>query len=263
MLKKRLIACILMQNGLVVQSINFKKFHIVGRAETAVEFFNNWDVDEIIFLDINATREGRGSMLDVISKAAKKSFIPLTVGGGIRKVVDITSALNAGADKVCVNSEALLRHGFITEAADVFGSQCIVVSIDAKLNKDGKHEVFYDGGTKAAGKSPLQWAKQAELLGAGEIFLNSIDRDGSKQGYDLDLIRQVRDAVSIPVIACGGVGKVQDFAPGIIKGHADAVAAANIFQYFEHSTILAKAALLKAGVDVRMATEATYMNSKV
>ena len=262
MLKKRLVTCILLQDGLVVQSMGFSNYQVVSRPKNAIEFFNNWDIDEIIFLDIDATKEKRGPPLEVISTASKKCFVPLTVGGGIHSLENIRSALKAGADKVCINSEALKNPGFITEASDKFGSQCIVVSIDVKKKEDGGYEVFGDGGKRATGLSPIEFAKKVEELGAGEIFLNSIDRDGSKTGFDVELIKQVVDSVNIPVVACGGVGAMKDFAEGIKEGHASAVAAANIFQYTEHSTILAKAALKKAGVDIRLVTEANYLEDR-
>ena len=174
----------------------------------------------------------------------------------------VNCELSAGADKVCINSEALKNPAFITKASERFGSQCIVVSIDAKKKEGGGYEVYGGGGKKAMGFSPEEWVKKAEGLGAGEIFLNSIERDGSKNGYDLGLIRPVADSVNIPVIACGGVGKMQDFVDGIREGNASAVAAANIFQYTEHSTIIAKAALKKAGVDIRLVTEANYLEDQ-
>jgi len=259
MLKKRLIACILLQNGLVVQSIKFSKYHVMSRPKTAIEFFNKWDVDEIIFLDIDASKEKRGPPLDVISDASKKCFVPLTVGGGIRCIGDVRAALKAGADKVCINKEALENEKFITEAAERFGKQCIVVSMDVKKKDKGAYEVFADSGTRPTGLDPVEWAKRVEELGAGEIFLNSINRDGSKEGYDLNLVKSVSESVGIPVIACGGAGKMQDFVDGILKGKASAVAAANIFQYVEHSTIIAKAAMKKAGIDIRLVTEANYL----
>jgi len=259
MLKKRLIACILLQKDYVVQSIKFSKYQIVSSPKIAVEFFNNWDVDEIILLDMDATKDNKSPNIEIITKTSKTCFVPLTVGGGIHNIEDVRKVLKAGADKVCVNKEAMVRPGFVTEIADKFGTQCAVISIDAKKTGEGKYEVFSDGGKQPTGLSPVEWAKKVEGLGAGEIFLNSIDRDGSKEGYDLELIKSVSEAVNIPVIACGGVGKMEDFVEGIEEGHASAVAAANIFQYIEHSTIVAKAALKKAGVDVRLVTEANYL----
>lgn len=260
MLKKRLIPCIILKDGLLVQSIEFQRYLPIGKPKIAVEFFNAWDVDEIVILDISANSENRGPLFELIEHVSKICFVPLTVGGGIRTISDIRDILKVGADKVSINTEAIRRPVFITESADIFGSQCIVVSIDVKINSEGNYEVFSHCGKEPTGLHPIKWAQRAEEFGAGEIFLNSIDRDGTKKGYDLELIKMVSDAVRIPVIACGGVGKMDDFVEGITKGNASAVSAANIFQYYEHSTILAKAQLKKAGIDIRLSTEATYLN---
>jgi cyclase len=261
MLKKRLIPCMLLQNGFLVQSIKFQKYLIVGKPKFTIERFINWDVDEIIFLDISATKENRGPDLEIIAETAKGCFVPLTVGGGIHTLKDIRNVLKAGADKVSINTEAIKRPKFITESSEVFGSQCIVISIDVKINDDGEYEVFIDSGKEPTGLEPIEWAKEVEELGGGEIFLTSIDRDGTKEGYDIDLIKSVSNSVDIPVIACGGVGKMQDFADGILKGNASAVSAANIFQHSEHSTLRAKAAMKLAGIDVRISTSATYLEN--
>lgn len=282
MLKKRLVACIMLQNNMVVQSINFKNFLVVSHPKISIDYFNNWDVDEIILLDISQNRteqyhsfglknhipradenqpgvEGQ-SFFDIITAASRGCFVPLTVGGGIRTIKDVRHVLKSGADKFCVNTIALERPGFLVETAEKFGRQCIVVSIDAK-RENGKYKVFADNGKRDTGLEVVAWAKKVAELGAGEIFLNSIDRDGSKLGYDIELVRKVVDSVNIPVIACGGVGKMEHFVEGIEQGHASAVAAANIFQYTEHATIVAKAAMKKSGIDVRLCTEANYLNN--
>jgi len=260
MLKKRLIPCIILRDGLLVQSIEFKRYLPIGKPKIAVEFFNAWDVDEIVILDISASHENRGPLFELIEHVSKICFVPLTVGGGIRSIADIRDILKVGADKVSINTEAVTTPSFITEAAEVFGSQCMVVSIDVKTNQDGCYEVFSHCGKNPAGLHPVEWARKAEEMGAGEIFLNSINRDGTKRGYDLELVKMVSTAVSIPVIACGGAGKMEHFAEGISEGNASAVSAANIFHYYEHSTILAKAQLKKAGVAIRLSTEATYLD---
>jgi len=239
MLKNRLIPCLVLRDGLIVQSINFKRYLPVGKAKIAVEFVSKWDVDEIILLDITATRNKIKPNLDLISSISEQCFVPLTIGGGISEINDIRNIINA-----------------------VFGNQCIVVSMDVKLNPAGSYEVYGRNGTVPTGLTPVFWAQKVQNLGAGEIFLNSIDRDGSKTGYDLELVSQVSQAVKIPVIACGGVGQMEHLVQGITKGRASAVAAANIFQYTEHSTILAKAALKAAGINIRLNTEATYDDFK-
>jgi len=259
MLKKRLMPCMLLRERHLVQSIEFRRYLIIGKPKFTIERFIDWDVDEIIFLDISATKENRGPDLEIISETARGCFVPLTVGGGIRTLKDIRNVLKAGADKTSMNTEAIRRPNFITESSDVFGSQCIVISMDVKTNEGGEYEVFIDSGKKPTDREPVEWAKEIEELGGGEIFLTSIDRDGAKEGYDINLIKKVSDSVDIPLIACGGVGKMDDFPEGILKGHASAVSAANIFQHGEHSTLRAKAAMKLAGVDVRISTAATYL----
>jgi len=238
MLKKRLIPCLLLQNGQLVKSTGFKEYQIIGNPKIAIQFFNSWAVDEIIFLDISRTSDYTTllrkdynyktleAITDIVKESAKICFVPLTVGGNIRTIGQMQDLFKSGADKVTINTEAMRRPEFITEAAEKFGSQAIVVSIDAKINPQGKYEVFIDHGTEATGWDPVRWAQKAESLGAGEIFLNSIDRDGFLSGYDLDLVKAVTGAVAIPVIACGGVGKWQDLVDGITIGGAAAVSAA-------------------------------------
>ena len=258
MLKKRLIACLVVRDGLIVQSIGFRRYLPIGRPRIAIEFVARWDVDEIVVLDMSATRQRRSPDLDVIGMAVERCFVPLTIGGGIRSLAQVQDVMRAGADKIAINTMAVESPEFISRCADAYGSQCIVVSVDARETEPGRYEVFTDSGSHATGLEVSAWAAQAEQFGAGEIFINSIDRDGSKRGYDLELVKRVTAAVSIPVIACGGIGNYRHFAPGIQEGGASAVAAANIFHYVEHSTILAKAHLRRAGVDVRLDTLASY-----
>ena len=258
MLKKRLVACVLMRDGLIVQSIGFERYLPIGRPRFPIEFVARWDVDEIVFLDMSATAQGRGPDTEVIDLIARYCFVPLTFGGGIRTKEDIRSVIRAGADKVSLNSIAIEDPTFVTRAADTFGSQCVVVSIDAKLEADGSHQVYARSGTVAIGRSPADWAREVAALGAGEVFLNSIDRDGSRRGYDVRLIADVTAAVDIPVVACGGVGRHAHFAKAITDGGASGAAAGNIFHHTEHSTIVAKAHLLRDGVDVRLDSQAKY-----
>jgi len=258
MLKKRLVACLLIRDGLIVQSIGFKRYLPIGKPRFPIEFVVKWDVDEIVLLDMSATPEGRTPDTGVLEQLSRSCFVPLTVGGGIKSVDDVRRITRAGADKAAINAHAVARPRLVSEIADIFGSQCVVVSIDCRRERDGSYQVYTHSGSRPTGLTPDGWAKQVEALGAGEIFLNSIDRDGSKQGYDLELIRRVSDSVSIPVVACGGVGNYADFAPGVLEGGASAVAAANIFHYIEHSTIVAKAHLLRSGVDIRLDSDAKY-----
>jgi len=258
MLKKRLISCLVLKDNLVVQSFGFRHYLPVGKPRIAVEFMQQWDVDEIVIQDISATPEGRSINVGLVTDVSKRCFVPLTVGGGIRTVADIRAAISAGADKVIINSAALNNPEFIGQASERFGSQCIVISIDVKADSIGKYRVYSDSGTKKWELSPIEWAREIEGLGAGELLVNSIDRDGAREGYDIELLMSVSDSVGIPVIGCGGVGKMSDFVEGIIKGGVSAVAAANIFHHIEHSTIIAKAYLRNAGVDVRINTLADY-----
>jgi len=251
MLKHRLIPNIILNNGNVVQSRNFKHTNIIGNAVTAVDFFNSWAVDEIIILDVSRNTENRKNFLRIIQGLSKRCFVPLTVGGWIKSIEDITYILKIGADKVSINTEAVKNPQFIKESSDRFGSQCIVVSIDVKINNLNEYKVYIDRGRKSTNLDPVNWAKTVEKNGAGEIFLTSIDRDGTKQGYDLDLVKQVSESVGIPVVAFGGVGKWEHFVDGIKIGKADAVSAANIFHYTEHSTFKAKEFLENAGINVR------------
>lgn len=262
MLKKRLIPCLFLKNGFLVRSEGFQHHQLLGNAIHQVERFNAWEVDELIYIDISEDDyydirrddmkiKNESDILKILEAISKTCFMPLTFGGRIRTLQDIYDRVSRGADKVTINTQALAEPSFITESSMVFGSQAIVVSIDVKLNPDGTYEVYSHHGKTPTGLHPVTWAKQAEEAGAGEIFLNSIDRDGMAGGYDTTLIRQVAEAVSIPVIACGGVGQFKHFAQGIHEGMADAVAAGNIFHFTELSGKRARKELIKAGVHVR------------
>jgi cyclase len=257
MLKTRLIACIITKNDLVVQSFNFKKYLPIGNVKTAIEFFVNWDVDEIIIIDIDASKDGRPPNIELVSWASKECFVPLTVGGGVKSHEHIQGLLNAGADKICLNSSVLHNLRFVTEASDRFGDQCITVSVDAIWQNKGFR--VYDYLTKkVSGLSLDYYLKSVESAGAGEILINSVDRDGSRKGYDVELLQKVSSTVNIPVIALGGVGRFEHLPEGVIQGGCQAVAAANIFQHMEHSTIAAKAQMRSSGLDVRLSSEVKY-----
>lgn len=262
MVKTRLIPVVLMRNGMVVQSKRFSRYQALGNPSTIVSRFSNWSADEVIYLDISREpvydlrREdlnyrNHRAFREILEEVAGKCFMPLTVGGGIRSLEDIGERIAAGADKVSVNSAAFRDPAFIEKAAKEFGSQCIVVSIDAKAGDGGRMEVHIDGGRTPTGRTAAEWAREAGEAGAGEILLNSIDRDGTGQGYDLELIRSVKEAVRIPVIALGGAGEWSHFREGALAAGADALAAANIFQYTENSVHVAKTFLHRSGVDVR------------
>jgi cyclase len=261
MLKSRLIPCIVTKGNLVVQSYNFKRYLPIGNVKTAIEFFVNWDVDEIVILDIDATKEGRRPNVELIEWASTECFVPLTIGGGIKSIDDIKELLDVGADKVCINSVVEDNPSFITESSDVFGCQCITVSVDAVNTMNG-HMVYSHCLGRSLDREISDWARMVEDLGAGEIFLNSVDRDGSRIGYDIELLKKVSSAVEIPVVACGGVGKVAHLSEGILLGGCQAAAAANIFQHTEHSTIAAKSHMLKSGVHVRLSSDVKYKNFK-
>ena len=260
----RLIPCLLLKQGVIVRSQLFKVHQVIGNPMSTVKRLSDWNVDELIILDISRGEDGHdlrrddlqqrysgSSVMDVLREIAKECFMPLTFGGRIRTLEDISARLAAGADKVCINTVAADDPGFVSQAASRFGSQCVVVSIDAKRDDAGRYRVVVDGGRRPIEKTPADWAREVEALGAGEIFLNSVDRDGSGMGYDVELIQSVTSAVSIPVIACGGVGRYEDFAPAIVDGKASAAAAANIFHFFELSYPHAKNAALQAGVPMR------------
>lgn len=257
MLKRRVTAVLVVKDQIVVQSIGFRRYLPVGSIDVSVEFLSKWGIDEIILLDISATPQQQAPRFDTIERISSRVFVPLTVGGGITTLQDIRQLVHAGADKVSINAAALAAPRFVTEAADVFGVQCIVVSMDVRRHADGRYEVFGASGNRSTGRDPVEWALDIERLGAGEILVNSIDRDGMKNGYDVELLGKIVDAVRIPVIVCGGVGKVQHFADGI-HGGASAVAAANYFHFTEHSPIVLKSQLVDAGLDIRLDTHARY-----
>ena len=258
MLKKRIVAVLVIKDGIVVQSIGFRKYLPVGDPLIAVEFLNSWGIDEIILLDIDATNKKRGPDFELISSLSKKCFVPLTVGGGIKTLEDIRKLIHFGADKIAINKVTLERPDIIGEASRVFGTQCIVVSMDVKRLGKHRYEVFSDSGSASTGKDPVAWAREAERLGAGEILLNSIDNDGAKAGYDLDLIKMISDKIEIPVIVCGGVGHPDHFLEGLTSGGASAAAAGNFFHFTEHSPIITKAYLKRQRSDVRFDSYAKY-----
>jgi cyclase len=255
-LAKRIIPCLDVDNGRVVKGVQFVDIRDAGDPVEIAKRYDLEGADEITFLDITATHDNRDTIVHVVEAVASQVFIPLTVGGGIRKLEDIRRMLNAGADKVGINSAAITRPEFVREAAEKFGSQCIVVAIDAKrVSSEGEPdawEIFTHGGRKATGIDAVEWAKKMAAFGAGEILLTSMDRDGTKSGFDLALTRAVSQAVNIPVIASGGVGKLQDLTDGVKLGQADAVLAASIFHFGEHTVGEAKAQMTSQGIEVRL-----------
>lgn len=251
-LAKRIIPCLDVTAGRVVKGVNFLELRDAGDPVEIARRYDAQGADEITFLDITATSDGRDLILHIIESVASQVFIPLTVGGGVRSVEDVRRLLNAGADKISINSSAISNPQLVADASSKYGSQCIVVAIDAKKSADGRWEVFTHGGRKATGLDAVEWAKKMEGLGAGEILLTSMDRDGTKSGFDLPLTRAVSDAISIPVIASGGVGGLQDLADGIKQGHADAVLAASIFHYGEHTVPEAKRFMADQGIPMRL-----------
>ena len=258
MVKIRLVPTIILKEQMIVQSFEFKRYLPIGNVETAIEFFNNWDVDEIVLLDIMATQENRRPHLEIIERASEGCFLPLTFGGGIKSVEEIRNTIRSGADKVVLGAEAIRNPDLVTLGANRFGNQCITISVDYKKNRDGEDEVYIVNGKVPTGMHPLDWAKKVESLGAGEILLYSIDRDGSRKGYDLEMLRRISDAVNIPVIACGGVGNMNHLVEGIERGHSQAVAAGNILHHTEHSTIQAKAYMKNAGLNIRLSSKVNY-----
>ena len=250
MLKTRIIPCLDVNNGRVVKGINFVDLVDAGDPVEQAMIYDAAGADELCFLDITASHENRSTIVEVVAKTAEKCFMPLTVGGGVRTVEDVRTLLIAGADKVSINTAAIKNPQLINEAASKFGSQCIVVAIDSKrVNKS--YKIFTHGGRKETGISAIEWAKNAEASGAGEILLTSMDRDGTKMGFDLELTRSVSDAVSIPLIASGGVGTLDHLAEGVTKGHASAVLAASIFHFGLYNISEAKAYMENVGVAVR------------
>ncbi|MDE5916594.1 MAG: imidazole glycerol phosphate synthase subunit HisF [Oscillospiraceae bacterium] len=251
MLAKRIIPCLDVRNGKVVKGVNFEGIKDVGDPVLSAEEYNRQGADEIVFYDITASFEGRGVFLDVVRETAKKVFVPLTVGGGIKTVDDIRDTLRAGADKVSVNSQAVQNPGLIKEGADIFGSQCICVGIDAKKVSDKKWTVFINGGRVDYKLDLIEWVKNIEQLGAGEICLNSIDADGTKAGFDIEMLDAVCKSVNIPVIASGGAGKIEDFSDVFEKTGATAALAASLFHFKELTVGQVKNYCRNKGIIVR------------
>jgi imidazole glycerol-phosphate synthase subunit HisF len=255
-LAKRIIPCLDVDKGRVVKGVNFVDIRDAGDPVEIAKRYNDQGADEITFLDITATHEDRGTTVHTVEKIAEQVFIPLTVGGGIRTVQDIRRMLNAGADKVSINSAAILNPDFVREAAERFGSQCIVVAIDSKLvsaaGETPRWEIFTHGGRRATGIDTIEWAIKMVSFGAGELLLTSMDRDGTKAGFDLAVTRAISDAVPVPVIASGGVGNLDHLVAGVKEGGADAVLAASIFHFGEFTVPQAKHYLAERGVEVRL-----------
>tara|TARA_Y100000590_G_scaffold119324_1_gene136623 strand:- start:151 stop:909 length:759 start_codon:yes stop_codon:yes gene_type:complete len=252
MLKKRIIPCLDINNGRVVKGINFINLIDAGDPAEQAKIYNDQGADEICFLDISASHENRKTILEVVKKTTEKCFVPLTVGGGVRTVEDINNLLLAGADKVSINTAAVTNGNLIKESAQRFGSQCTVVAVDAKKINNDKWEVFTHGGRKPTGKDVLKFVQKMEAFGAGEILLTSMDRDGTKKGYDLDLTKKVSNLVNIPVVASGGVGSLEHLHQGFKIGKASAVLAASIFHFGEYSIQDAKKYLDSKGIPVRI-----------
>jgi cyclase len=256
MLKVRVIPCLDVKEGRVVKGVNFVDLRDAGDPVEAASAYDEAGADELCFLDITASHENRETIYDVVTRTAEACFMPLTVGGGVRTVDDIRKLLTCGADKVSINTAAVDRRTFVKEAAEKFGDQCIVVAIDAKkVSKAGENdrwEIFTHGGRNPTGLDAIAYAREVVALGAGEILLTSMDRDGTKRGYDLPLTRAIADAISVPVIASGGVGTLEHMVEGIRDGHATAVLAASIFHFGEHSVREAKAYMAKAGLPMRL-----------
>ncbi|MBN2406846.1 MAG: imidazole glycerol phosphate synthase subunit HisF [Elusimicrobia bacterium] len=252
MLAKRIIPCLDVKDGRVVKGVEFVNLRDAGDPVEAGERYSREGADELVFLDITASHENRKTRIDIVSRTAGSVFIPLTVGGGINDIDDISALLKAGADKVSINTRAVENPDFIRESAEEFGSQCIVTAIDARRRKDGKGwEVYTYGGRKSTGIDVLDWARRAEGLGSGEILLTSMDSDGTRDGYDIDLTRSVSEAVNIPIIASGGAGNLGHLAEVLKEGRADAVLAASIFHYGEYTIRQAKEYLSGNGINVR------------
>ncbi len=252
MLAKRIIPCLDVTAGRVVKGVSFVELRDAGDPVEIAKRYDDQGADELTFLDITASSDDRGIIFRIIEQVAEQVFIPLTVGGGVREVQDVRNLLNAGADKVSINTSAVLNPQLVADAAARYGSQCIVVAIDAKRVATDKWEVFTHGGRKATGLDAVEWARKMQSLGAGEILLTSMDKDGQKSGFDLALTRAVTDALEIPVIASGGVGNLQHLADGVKLGGADAVLAASIFHFGEYTVQQAKRFMAKQGIEVRL-----------
>ena len=252
MLIKRIIPCLDVTAGRVVKGVRFLELRDAGDPVEIARRYDEQGADELTFLDITASSDDRDIILHVIEAVADQVFIPLTVGGGVRAVEDVRRLLNAGADKISINTAAIQNPRLVAEAAGRFGSQCIVVAIDAKADGPGRWQVYTHGGRRGTGLDAVAWAREVERLGAGEILLTSMDRDGTRQGFDLGLTRAVADAVGIPVIASGGVGSLEHLAEGVTQGRADAVLAASIFHFGEHTVAGAKRLMTDRGIPVRL-----------
>ena len=253
MLARRVIPCLDVAGGRVVKGVNFVGLRDAGDPVEIARRYDEQGADELTFLDITASSDERDIILHVIESVAEQVFIPLTVGGGVRAVDDVRRLLNAGADKISINTAGLQNPALIGEASARFGSQAIVVAIDAKADGPGRWQVYTHGGRRPTGRDVLEWAREVETLGAGEILLTSMDRDGTRQGFDLALTRAVSDAVGIPVIASGGVGSLEHLADGVVQGRADAVLAASIFHFGEYTIAQAKRFMADRGIAVRLA----------
>ncbi len=253
MLKIRIIPCLDVKDGRVVKGVNFVDLKDAGDPVEQARLYDAEGADELCFLDITASHENRGTLYDVVSRTAEQCFMPLTVGGGVRTVEDIRKLLLAGADKVSINTAAVNNPDFVREAAEKFGSQCIVVALDAKQAAPGKFEIFTHGGRNTTGLDAVAWARRMVSYGAGEILLTSMDRDGTREGYDIPLTRAVADAVNVPIIASGGVGNLDHMIAGVREGHATAVLAASIFHFGQYTVRQAKQHLQAAGIPVRLA----------
>jgi len=249
--KTRLVACLLWRDGTIVQSVQFKHTNIIGTATTAVDFFNIWGVDEIILLDVSRSPTVRESFYETVKDLSRRCMVPLTVGGWVRNVDEISRLLDVGADKVAINTAAVENPDLVVAGSERYGRQCIVVSIDAIRRDYETSEVVVDRGTEPTGRTVREWATEVAELGAGEIFLTSIDRDGTKEGYDLDLIRGVSEVVEVPVVASGGAGEWDHLVEAVNDGNADAVSVANRFHHTQHSTQKAKEHMIEAGLNVR------------
>ena len=252
MLAKRIIPCLDVTAGRVVKGVSFVNLRDAGDPVEIAHRYNDQGADELTFLDITASSDGRDLILPIIEAVASQVFIPLTVGGGVRKLEDVRRLLNAGADKISINTSAVQNPQLVADASARHGAQCIVVAIDAKQTEPGQWQVFTHGGRTATGLDVVEWAKRVEALGAGEILLTSMDRDGQKNGFDLGVTRAVSDAVSIPVIASGGVGNLEHLADGVLQGHADAVLAASIFHFGEYTVRQAKELMAARGIEMRL-----------
>ena len=263
MLKVRVIPWLDVKDGRVVKGINVVGLRDAGDPVEQAQVYDRAGADELCFLDITASHEDRDIIFDVVSRTAEACFMPLTVGGGVRTVGDIRKLLLAGADKVSINTAAVVNPEFVREAATKFGSQCIVVAIDAKATNENKWEVFTHGGRNATGHDAVEWGERMANYGAGEILLTSMDRDGTKSGFDVQLTRAISDAVPIPVIASGGVGTLDHLVDGAREGHASAVLAASIFHFGEYSIAEAKAHMDRAGVPVRTVAEASFSEASI